>query len=801
MGALLTVVVPIYNVSGYLVDCLDSIAGQTYPDLDVVLVDDGSTDDSGELAERYVAANSRFRLIRQENRGLGAARNTGIDAAAGEYLTFVDSDDLLPPYALELLVGALEQTGSDFASGNVALLTSRGLRQSPLHRGTHRFTVLRTNLRSRRNLVYDRLACNKVFRRSFWEKHGLRFPEGVRYEDIPLTVPAYALADTVDVLDLPVYYWRQREPGAELSITQRQHEVRNLVDRFAAVDSASRSLAVLDRKLKDWYDETTLVNDLRIFLDLLPDVDQRYRETFVDLAADFLSRVDERVIDRLVARLRVAWRLARVRALPELVAVVAASRLGATPPVVRRGGGRYVQLPLLDAGHPAVPREAFQAESGIRTEVHELRWVDGRLHLRGLAYDAARGAAQPWTAARVFWLREITGRRRVLRLPSRPRRVAQAPSSVPYGWSGFSAALDPRRLRGRDGWRDGEWVFNIALVNSGGPHRRTLGLGDFRPALPARWVDDGVRIVPFPDRSGLRLRVERPRAWVTGTRIEGGTLLVAGRALTSPVGATLQLARSAGVLWRAYPVEVPATDAASDGRAADDQAAADSSLGAAIAPEDGSAVGVAWTARVPVADLVAGAGLAGWSALVGEVGANWRVALEEAAGKAWELPVRAGFATSRQVVGEVEVVAQPADDEVLSLRVLPPGPVVSAVELADGMLSLSGELPSGLPGRGDLRIVLRRPVGADPLEVLPPDIELPGEVSAGWRVRIPLSGATAVPDGDWLLLYRWGPDQEPFDLPFDIAARRSLPRDASSGGRRLELLPERDRETLRLSTP
>ena len=658
MGALLTVVVPIYNVSDYLVDCLDSIAGQTYPDLDVVLVDDGSTDDSGEIAERYARANSRFRLIRQANRGLGAARNTGVDAAAGDYLTFVDSDDLLPPYALELLVGALEQTGSDFASGNVALLTQRGLRQSPLHRGTHRLTALRTNLKAQRNLVYDRLACNKVYRRSFWEQHGLRFPEGVRYEDIPLTVPAYALASSVDVLDLPVYYWRQREPGAELSITQRQHEVRNLVDRFAAVDSASRSLAAIDRELKDWYDETTLVNDLRIFLDLLPDVDHAYRERFLDLATDFLSRVDDRVFDRLVPRLRVAWRLARARALPELVEVVAASRSGATPPVVRRGAGRYLQLPLLDADHPDAPRRLFEVGPGIRTELHEARWIDGRLHLRGLAYDVARGAAQPWRSARVFWLRETGGRRRMLRLPSRPRRIAESPSSVPYGWSGFSAVIDPRRLGGRGGWRAGDWVFNVALVNFGGPQRRTLGLGDARPALPARWVADGVRVVPYPHRGGLRLRVERPEVWVTGTRIDGSTLLVEGRALARPSAAMLRLARTAGVTWRSYPVEP-------------------------VEAEPVAAPGVRWSARIPLADLVAGAGLADWSVLVGEVGAGWRAAFTDSDGVPRELPVAADFTGSRQAVGEVEVIAGPADDEVLWLRVLPPGPVVGAAELSE----------------------------------------------------------------------------------------------------------------------
>jgi CDP-glycerol glycerophosphotransferase len=772
MGSVITVVVPMYNVERYLPDCLSSLAGQTYPDLDIVLVDDGSTDGGAAVAGRQVAVDPRFRLIRQPNRGLGAARNLGIDFGTGDYLAFVDSDDVLPPYALEVLAGALEQTGSDFASGNVALLSSRGLRQSPLHRGTHRETRLHVKLGDQLNLVYDRLACNKLFRRTFWEQRGLRFPEGVRYEDTPVTIPAYAMADAVDVIDLPVYYWRQREAGAEPSISQRQTEVPNLVDRFAAVDSASRALAALgDRQLKDWYDETALQSDLRMFLDLLPDVDHTYRVRFLDLTAHFLSRVDDRVIDRLVPRLRVAWRLARARALSELVAVVEASRFNATVPLVRRGRAQYVQLPLLDDQHAAAPRRFFRAPEGVRTEVHEARWSGGRLHVRGLAYDVVRGADRPWQRPRLMWLREDSGGRRRLRLPTRPRRIAEAPSPVPYGWSGFSVVVDPRRLRGRGGWRVGEWTFNVAVFGMSRPHRRVLGMGEARPALPARWVADGVRVVPFVRRGRLRLRVERPNAWVTTIQVAGDALLIEGGAQTRPEAAMLRLTRVPGVIWRSYPVEQ-------------------------------AEVGTGWWARIPLTDLVSGAGPPERPVLVGELGAGWRVAFADVGGEPQDLPVPADFAGVRHIVGDVELVARPADDEVLWLRALPPGPVVSVADLADGVLSFTGELPAGQPGWEDLRVVLRRRETGDPADAPPPDIEVPAEV-AGWRwtARIQLTGPGEPADGDWLPLCRRDAEASPVDLPFDMAARRLLPRDVEVGERRLELLPDREREVLRLGPP
>jgi glycosyltransferase involved in cell wall biosynthesis len=771
LGALLTVVVPIYNVGSYLADCLDSLTVQTYRDLDVVLVDDGSTDDSAEIAARYARDDGRFRLVRQSNRGLGAARNTGIELACGDYLTFVDSDDVLPPYALEVLVGSLEQTGSDFASGNVALLTSRGLRQSPLHRGTHRFTRLRVNLAKQRNLVYDRLVCNKVFRRSFWERHGLRFPEGVRYEDIPLTIPAYALAESVDVLELPVYYWRQREAGAEQSISQRLGEVRNLVDRFAAVDSASRALAGLgDRKLKDWYDETALQSDLRMFLDLLPEGGDDYRQRFLDLAVDFLDRVDRRVIDRLTPRLRVAWRLARGRALPELLDVVRAGRNGATPPVVRRGLSGYLQLPLLDAGHPLVPREAYRVSPGIRTEVHQARWIGDRLQVSGMAYDMSRGAARPWGAPRLLWLREDSGRRRIVPLPTRASRVASVPSSVPCDWSGYSVSLDPGRLRGSDGWVEGDWTFNIAVFPAGRPIRRMLGTGESRPALPARWVDDRVRVFPYVRAGQLRLRVQRPRTWVTGAKIDDGTLLLEGATARPPSTAVLRLARVAGVTAFSIPVDLPG---------------------------DGNS----WSARIPLTDLAAAAVADARPIQVGEAGAGWRLSFDDGDGESQELPTAVGFAGLRHRLDGGELMVRPADDDVLWLRVLPPGPLVSAVRLDGDVVAFTAELPDDAGPWDDLRIVLRRRNVGEPGEPAPADVELPAEVDpVGRTVRFQLGGEAIPADGEWSPLYL-RPGSGPVDLPFGVPAQRTSPPDVPLGGRRLELLPDRDRQVLRLSTP
>src|SRR5699024_3182846 len=116
---LLSVLIPVYNVAAYLEECLTSVVNQTLKDLQIILIDDGSTDASAEIAARFAAQDERIQLIHQENRGLGAVRNRGVRLARGAYLTFLDSDDTLPRDALRALVDSLEHSGADLAIGGI----------------------------------------------------------------------------------------------------------------------------------------------------------------------------------------------------------------------------------------------------------------------------------------------------------------------------------------------------------------------------------------------------------------------------------------------------------------------------------------------------------------------------------------------------------------------------------------------------------------------------------------------------------------------------------------------------------
>lgn len=229
-GTLLSVVVPAYNVEEYLDECLRSILSQSHHALDVVVVDDGSNDRTASIAARHARGDRRVRLHRQANAGLGAARNAGVSLATGDYLAFVDSDDVVFPGAYAALVESLESSGSDLAVGAAHRLRGSRASMTPLMEENHRQPVVGAQLDECPLMLADCFAWNKVFRRSFWDGAGLRFPHDVRYEDQPTITRALVEASRFDSLPDPVYGWRVRSDGS--SISQQRGELADLSDRI-----------------------------------------------------------------------------------------------------------------------------------------------------------------------------------------------------------------------------------------------------------------------------------------------------------------------------------------------------------------------------------------------------------------------------------------------------------------------------------------------------------------------------------------------------------------------------------------
>lgn len=289
MPAPLSVVVAVHDVEPWIEECLESVARCVPAGTEVVLVDDGSSDRSGAFCDDAAAGRPLWWVVHQANAGLGAARNVGVGASTGEYLGFVDGDDtLLPPYA-GLLAAAREQN-LPLATG--AVLRTDGERSWPS--GLHQRALAPLgdvgDIRRDHSLIYDTTAWNKVYRRSFLHDHALRFPEGVLYEDLPLTIPALCLAGRVAVVHSPVYAWRSRREG--LSITQRRYELRNLQDRFAAVRAVDEFLEQQGlHDLRVAHDDKVIRLDLPLYTAALPEGDDGYVTAYLGLFHHLLDRL------------------------------------------------------------------------------------------------------------------------------------------------------------------------------------------------------------------------------------------------------------------------------------------------------------------------------------------------------------------------------------------------------------------------------------------------------------------------------------------------------------------------------
>ncbi|MEU5883686.1 CDP-glycerol glycerophosphotransferase family protein [Spirillospora sp. NPDC047279] len=558
-----SVIVPVYNVAPYVEDCLESLAAQTLEDIEVVVVDDGSTDDGGAIVARFAAGDPRFTVVTKENAGLGAARNTGIDRATGEFLAFLDSDDLLPPYALEYMAATLDRTGSDFATGNVRRFDALGPTPSPMHQKIFRTTALRTHVTGEDRLLADRLVTNKLWRRSFWDAQGLRFPEGVLHEDIVVALTGHFSATAVDMLKAPVYLWRIR-PNEDKSITQDRTADHALEHRVKAVEGVGSFLAErgMDADKRRW--ELTVVgDDLRLFLQVLDSGDEAYRERFLDQANAYLDGTDLSVLDDLPAIERLKWHLVRRRLMPELLEVLKfqKSREMAGCGVVRRGRRYYGNYPYLDDPAVGVPLEIYrlQEEIRLRQKVTSVRWENGRLLVEGRAVLKHLKPDRRWKHQVLAWLVcEETGRRVPVPATLR-RRTTPGPAGTAkrrHDWGGYRITIDPRRLTsGRSGrtWRLDIWVLNRGVLRKdelGAPQTGEVQRPERHQTADGLWV-----CPEWSENGRLRLRVERHGAEVQRLAFVDGEVELSGVLEPGLRDAThLVLTRSPGGDPHRYPL-------------------------------------------------------------------------------------------------------------------------------------------------------------------------------------------------------------------------------------------------------
>ena len=212
--AKVSIIVPVYNVAAYLPACLESIRVQTWREIEVILVDDGSTDESLSLCRAAAERDARFRVIHQQNAGVSAARNAGLAAATGQYLQFVDGDDRLLSNATEVLVHAALSTGTDLVIARFYRVS--GQRQALQGHIRGRRVLTRTEfaeemVKAPANCYYGVL-WNKLYRRSIVEAHQLRCPEELSWcEDFLFNLEYIKYVRLVAAVPEPVCCYIKRE--------------------------------------------------------------------------------------------------------------------------------------------------------------------------------------------------------------------------------------------------------------------------------------------------------------------------------------------------------------------------------------------------------------------------------------------------------------------------------------------------------------------------------------------------------------------------------------------------------------
>lgn len=209
---LVSVIVPIYKVEPYLRRCLDSVIHQKYTNLEIILVDDGSPDGCPLICDEYAARDKRIVVIHKENGGLSDARNAGLDICKGEYIYFIDSDDIIPSHCIDILLKIITQEKAEIASSSYEEFSDA---EPDLEQSNQNYSYTTINgsealiLLCRDNTLGFMSACMKIYKRECFD--GIRFPLGKLYEDARTNYKIYHKSKKICYTSSPLYYYRIRK--------------------------------------------------------------------------------------------------------------------------------------------------------------------------------------------------------------------------------------------------------------------------------------------------------------------------------------------------------------------------------------------------------------------------------------------------------------------------------------------------------------------------------------------------------------------------------------------------------------
>ena len=230
-GLKISIIVPIYKVEAYLEKCIDSLVYQTYKDLEIILVDDGSPDNCGKICDVYAKNDSRIKVIHKQNAGVAMARNDGIDAATGELISFVDSDDWLALDTYEVLYNELSEKNADCVVGGCVVVYDREGKFEYKKRASITIFEEDSVAAMKRVLLGGSAVWNRLFKREIFDS--VRFPQNRINDDEMVALHAYSKCKKIVYLDKDTYYYRIRKN----SVTTSSFSLRKVDVYYNAKDN------------------------------------------------------------------------------------------------------------------------------------------------------------------------------------------------------------------------------------------------------------------------------------------------------------------------------------------------------------------------------------------------------------------------------------------------------------------------------------------------------------------------------------------------------------------------------------
>ncbi|MGN6251181.1 MAG: bifunctional glycosyltransferase/CDP-glycerol:glycerophosphate glycerophosphotransferase [Marmoricola sp.] len=534
----LTVVMPVHNVVEYLPAALDSVLTQSLHELEVIAVDDASTDGCLDVLRAYERRDPRVRVLTQPKSGQGPARNLGVRHARGEFLTFVDSDDTVPPRAFAHMIERLRQSGSDFCVGSVRRFRHDEYTPTVWARTVHAADRLGTTLEEFPNAMQDIIACNRMFRTAFWRDRVGDFRGHIAYEDHVPMLTAYARAERFDILHEVTYNWRIRENGT--STGQQKANIENLLDRIAVKEEAREMLdAEASDFVRDLWVGRTLEVDFPPFIAHALRAGDMYRNLLAATYRTFLDRATDRALDLVTVRQKIRAELVAEGRWDDVAEVTGYFEdIGMVPPTeVVDGVVQAVvpdSLPFL-ADLPPRVRRLSTLECHFEGVLQHAEWDPDTLRLDGWAYLRGVGITGRSADFRAWLVAEDGERVGVEVAPTvlPEANIWSKQAYAPYDGAGFTATVDLAALPARRArWQLEVEVGYDGLSGTGALRESVWEAAGTRPNGTRR--GNGVIRGVWDDARGFCLDLEPEPVLIealhaTGTTVGGRLAVPAGR--------------------------------------------------------------------------------------------------------------------------------------------------------------------------------------------------------------------------------------------------------------------------------